>query len=194
MAETDHAASVQSSPDAVTPDQLLRLLLDEERLAILGMTAQTPVTIEEMGAALNLKRATLTRHLAQLTAAGLLVRAADERVALNVARIRALKQALFARPAAPKPDSDDAQVIATFVRDGKLTRMPVQHGKRQVILAWLAAQFEAGRGYREPEVNDLLRGHAEDHVTLRRYLVDAGHLERAAGIYRRATPQPESPS
>lgn len=194
MAETDQAAFVQAPTGEASPDQLLRLLLDEERLAILGVIGRTPITVEELGAALSLKRATLTRHLAQLSAAGILHRDADERLALDVARIRELKQALFARPAAAKPESDDAQVIATFVRDGKLTRMPAQHGKRQVVLAWLAARFEAGRDYREPEVNDLLRGHAEDHVTLRRYLVDAGHLERTAGVYRRATPPPASPS
>jgi ADP-ribosyl-[dinitrogen reductase] hydrolase len=48
----------------------------------------------------------------------------------------------------------------------------------------VARPFQPGVEYREAEVNNLLRGHEIDHVTLRRYLVDYGFLTRSAGIYR----------
>jgi hypothetical protein len=35
-------------------------------------------------------------------------------------------------------------------------------------------------------VNELLNALHDDHVTLRRHLVDAGLLQRSQGIYRRA--------
>ena len=51
---------------------------------------------------------------------------------------------------------------------------------------WVARPFQPGVEYREAEVNNLLRGHEIDHVTLRRYLVDYGFLTRSAGILREA--------
>jgi hypothetical protein len=54
----------------------------------------------------------------------------------------------------------------------------------------VATLFEPGVRYPEREVDVLLKGfHAEpetaDHVSLRRYLIDAGLLSREAGTYWR---------
>ncbi len=66
-----------------------------------------------------------------------------------------------------------------------MIQYPAQQTKRMVLLRWLAAQFQEGQTYSEPEVNELLDGHSEDYATLRRFLVDAGLLERHNSIYRR---------
>lgn len=52
--------------------------------------------------------------------------------------------------------------------------------KRMIALQWLATHFEAGRSYREVEVNALLKSlHVfNDHALLRRELVDRGFLAR----------------
>lgn len=174
----------------LTTDQLVRLLLDEDRLAILGRAAQAPCSADDLAATITGKRAALTRHLTQLTDAGLLTVGGDpghERYMLDVRMIQSLKQTLFARPA--PPTGPEERVLAAFVREGRLVQYPVQHSKQMVILRWLAAGFDPEREYAEREVNDLLAGHGEDYATLRRYLVDAGLLTRSAGIYRRA---PES--
>jgi hypothetical protein len=55
-----------------------------------------------------------------------------------------------------------------------------------MVLEWAAAQVEPGRAFSEREINVVLGELHDDHVTLRRLLVDAGLLERAAGIYRRS--------
>ena len=39
-------------------------------------------------------------------------------------------------------------------------------------------QFEPGRTYTEKEVNGILRDIFDDYVTLRRYLIEYGFLER----------------
>ena len=48
-----------------------------------------------------------------------------------------------------------------------------------------ATRLEPKREYSEREVNAVLEEFHDDYVTLRRYLVDEGLLERNAGVYRR---------
>jgi hypothetical protein len=79
-------------------------------------------------------------------------------------------------------------VADRFFREGKLTVIPAKRGTRRLVLATLAAQFEAGRDYSEDEVNRLLVAIFADFCTLRRALVDEGFLTRSAtgSAYRRA--------
>jgi hypothetical protein len=73
-----------------------------------------------------------------------------------------------------------------FVAGGRIVQMPARRSKRLLVLDWLAQRFDIGRHYTEAEVNDLLEGHRVDVASLRRYLVDAGFLDRAEGEYWRA--------
>jgi hypothetical protein len=186
-----HAAdgtSVSSDVDAIA---LLKLILDEERLIILGLTAQGPQSVRALAEAFPSKRgvaaaqALVAKHVAQLVEAGVLVAEEEGSYALNVRQVQGWKRALFARATPPTPETGDEPVVATFVRRGKMVQYPAQHAKRLILLRWLAAQFEAGRAYTEREVNEILAGHSEDHATLRRYLVDHELLVRHGGIYRR---------
>jgi hypothetical protein len=83
-----------------------------------------------------------------------------------------------------KNPSDDER-LARYVRDGRLRQYPARNSARALVLAWLAEQFTPGTLYTEAEVNERLADHAVDHATLRRYLVDAGMLERGQGLYKR---------
>lgn len=82
-------------------------------------------------------------------------------------------------------------VLGTFVRDGRLVRLPAAWTRKKLVLRHIAEQtFEPGVDYPERTVDDKLRAWCEDsddidHVTLRRYLVDLHHLHRSEGIYRR---------
>ena len=78
------------------------------------------------------------------------------------------------------------KVLTAFVQDGRLTSIPSSHGKRLVILDWLAQLFEPGRRYSEQMVNLLLGQRHADTAALRRYLVDEEFLTREDGIYWRS--------
>jgi hypothetical protein len=79
-----------------------------------------------------------------------------------------------------------SRTLRSFVRDGRLTTIPARDRKRRVILRWLRDTcFAEDRPYPEPEVNMILGLRHTDVAALRRYLVDAGLLVRANGIYRR---------
>jgi hypothetical protein len=179
----NHYANAGSS--ALEAESLLKLLLDEERLAILGLTAQRPYTLREITAALPRLRTPPAKLVTQLAAAGLLTQVGDDSYGLNVRQLQRWKRDFFARAAPPMPESGEEQILATFVRGGKMIQYPAQHAKRLVVLRWLASHFEVGRSYPEREVNEILAGHSEDHATLRRYLVDWEFLVRQEGLYRR---------
>ncbi len=88
---------------------------------------------------------------------------------------------------AGEPERTDP-VLRTFVRDGRLVRLPARWQRKLVVLRYVAERtFEPGIEYPERTVNEKLRPWCEDapvdHVTLRRYLVDLGHLHRHHGSY-----------
>jgi hypothetical protein len=82
--------------------------------------------------------------------------------------------------------ADAERVLRTFVKDGRLVGIPTKHSKRMVVLDFLAQLFEPGRRYSEPMVNLMLGQFHPDTAALRRYLVDAGFLDRQSGEYWRS--------
>ena len=75
-----------------------------------------------------------------------------------------------------------------FDSSGRLRSMPAQRAKRRAVLERLSERFEAGREYKEAEVNDVLREVYEDVAFLRRELVAENIFTRSRGIYVRRPP------
>lgn len=83
------------------------------------------------------------------------------------------------------PDRD--RVLRTFVGpDGRIDTLPAKASQRLVVLDHVAQSFEIGQRYPERNVDAALRGFHDDYPALRRYLVEAGFLERANGVYWRS--------
>ena len=80
-------------------------------------------------------------------------------------------------------------LLQAFLRDGRLVRLPAKLTRRKEVLRYLAMRdFQPRTWYTESQVNDILKGWCEgaetDHVSVRRYLVDYGILDREdAGNY-----------
>jgi hypothetical protein len=79
-----------------------------------------------------------------------------------------------------------AEPNSSFVRAGRIVQMPAKHEPRMALLDWLVQDFEPGRKYSEKMVNLILGQRHADVAMLRRYLVDAGLLDRAGGEYWRS--------
>lgn len=62
--------------------------------------------------------------------------------------------------------------------DGPLTDFPRREKRKIVILRHLIKRFEPGRTYTEKQVNELLEQAYSDYVTLRRYLIEYGYMDR----------------
>ena len=64
--------------------------------------------------------------------------------------------------------------------DGELSHFPKKEKKKLAILRHLIKRFETNRQYTEAEVNEILKESFHDFVTLRRYLIDYGFMDRKA--------------
>ncbi len=82
------------------------------------------------------------------------------------------------------PEYDD--ILAKYLKDGRIASWPRLNERRAVLLDFLAQNFEPGERYTEAQVNAVLGRFHDDFAMLRRYLVDAGFMERDHGVYWRA--------
>lgn len=85
----------------------------------------------------------------------------------------------------PATEQEIAKVLRSYLSNGRMTSMPRAGRKRQILLAQIVQVFEPGRRYAEVDVNLTLRQFWPDVAALRRYLVEADLLDRAAGEYWR---------
>jgi len=76
--------------------------------------------------------------------------------------------------------------LRVFLQGNRIGSMPARQSRRVLLLEEVAQLFEPGVRYVEWQVNHLLGALFDDYVTLRRYLVDEGLLDRADGEYWRA--------
>jgi len=79
------------------------------------------------------------------------------------------------------------RVLSNFLtEDGRLRTIPAKHSKLLVVLDHLAQEFEPGRTYSEPEVNEKLQRFHPDFAALRRYLVENDFMTREDSMYWRS--------
>lgn len=189
----DSASSEPSEPGAAPPvpdaAAIVGLLADDTRRRVVAALVLGATTIGEVRAMTGLGAREVGEALARLVAGELVVRATDGTHVLVGAAFRAAAIAAAPRDPAPDPTGDapedEARVLRTYLRAGRLTGIPVQRTKRLVILDRLAQEFDVGARYPEREVNRILRRFHDDVAALRRFLVDEGFLDRAAGEYWR---------
>ena len=185
----------RSSTRRLGGDELLRLLADPERLAILGRLATGPVATADLAAACGLGGRALRRQLPRLVAAGLVVPDAGM-LKLDAEVLRSVvRQLPRSTPISPHLlvglSAGDASLAARYFDGARLVEIPVGRTRRRVVLGVLVDEFEPGRYYSEAEVRRILRKFHPDDAALRRYLVEEGLLgrENATRTYWR-TPGP----
>ncbi len=168
----------------------LRLLLDPDRLKVAGLVALGPATVDGLTERSGLRRRQVLATLAPLLDAGI-VTSENGRYRLVPDALRELARDL------PQPEppaeavfagmtDEEGSILARFFRGPRLVEIPAQHSKRRLVLERLALEFAIGVRYPEQQVNATLRRFHPDYVSLRRYLVDEGFLDRSEGVYWRA--------
>lgn len=78
-------------------------------------------------------------------------------------------------------EQENAAIIETYFpqgANGPLSGFPRKEKRKIAILRQLIRRFEAGRQYTEKEVNEILKAAWDDFVTLRRYLIEYGFMDR----------------
>jgi biotin operon repressor len=173
--------------------ELFKALGHPARLLILNLVQAQPRHGEELAAILGLTPATVSHHLAKLTAVGLLQAQKEQYYQVYSPAGTLLNKTLQEMVRLPQPGltrnvAEDAfrdKVLRTFFKHGRLTQIPAQQKKRLVVLERLAEEFEPGRPYPEREVNLILLDFHEDVATLRREMIGNGLMIRDKGVYER---------
>jgi hypothetical protein len=84
-----------------------------------------------------------------------------------------------------------ARVLRAFIKDGRLVSLPARQKKKLVVLRYLLDQVLPGDAeVDERELNARLGAWHPDVAALRRYLVNAGLVNRSGMVYRRVEPAP----
>jgi len=173
--------------------ELFKALGHPVRLLILNLVKMKPRHGEELAAILLLNPGTISHHLSKLSDAGLLASKKDQyyqvySLAGDVLDRTIGDVALMPQSGLSTRVEEDAyrdKVLRTFFQRGRLTGIPAQLKKRQIVIERLAEEFEPDRDYTEREVNQVLVEFHDDVATLRRGLIEHKLMERDHGIYRR---------
>ena len=168
--------------------QLLKLLADETRLEILNILLREDSYVEKLACELSLTPATICYHLKKMESAGI----------VNCSRtqfymIYSVNRDIFDKPLyalikkdAPTVDTEEKykkEVLSHFFKYGKLTQIPMQRKKREIVLQEIAKQCEPGLKYEETEVNDIIHRFHDDHCTIRREMIACGIMVRENSLY-----------
>lgn len=168
--------------------ELLKLLADETRLDILNILLREDSYVEKIACDLSLTPATICYHLKKMEAAGV----------VNCSRsqfyiIYSLNREIFDKPLyeliqkdAPVIDPNEKyrkEVLSHFFKYGKLTHLPTQRKKREIVLSEIAKHFEPDRMYDEKEVNEIIHRFHDDHCFIRREMIACGILTREKETY-----------
>ena len=181
--------------------QFFKALGHPVRLLILNLIRSKPRHGEELAAILHLNPATISHHLGKLADVGLLEHRKDQYYVLYSLvpehLVRSLDDTVFLPQegiqATTEHDAYRTKVLHTFMKRGRLTQIPSQLKKRQVVLETLVEEFDPDREYTELEVNRILIEFHEDVATLRRGLIEHHLMTRHQGIYRRVVDDPPAP-
>lgn len=168
------------------------------RLLMLNLMREKPRHGEELAAILRLNPATISHHLARLTEAGLVSSEKDQYYQVFSLRADLLKLTIQEMVQMPQeslesgasPDAYRDRILRSFFKRGRLTQIPAQQKKKQVILEHIVTEFEPRREYSEREVNHILLDFNEDYASLRRFLIEFNLLKREGTRYWRPLPPP----
>lgn len=78
-------------------------------------------------------------------------------------------------------EAENAAILKAYFKegpDGPIRDFPKKEKKKIVILKQLLQRFEPGRQYTEKEVNEILKAAFHDYVTVRRYFIEYGFMDR----------------
>ena len=177
-----------STSDTELARRLVGLLADPERRAVFAALVLGATTIDQVRSATRLDVRAVVTALGRLVDGELVLESDDQDYFLiDEAFVMA------ARAAAPPPSTehddqpeDVSRVLRAFIRDDHLLSVPTSKTKRLVVLDHLVQDFEPGVRYTEKRVNLILGRWYPDYISLRRWMVDEGFLERQRGEYWRS--------
>lgn len=168
-----------------------KTLSDQNRLRIIGLLAEQPLSVEQLAEKLSLTSSTVSHHLSRLSKAKLVSARAEGYYSiyqLETKNLEAMAQRMLARDILPQPqvepnlDEYDQKVLKNYLdAEGRIKTFPNKGKKIAVILRYVVKSFEPGKRYTEKEVNTILSQYSDDTAFLRRNLFEFGLMDRQGG-------------
>ncbi|MBQ4353734.1 MAG: metalloregulator ArsR/SmtB family transcription factor [Clostridia bacterium] len=176
-----------SERDAVT---IFKALGDQSRLSIVRMLLEGESYVELIASRLELTSATVSHHLKKLESAGLVECRRTQFYMIYSLRREILTESLESLIGTlPVPDDDTKYkqaVIDTFFVYGRLTALPAQRKKREVVLKYILEPLQEnghGKAYTEKEINEHILRYHDDYCTIRREMIAFGLVKREHETY-----------
>jgi len=167
--------------------EFFKALSDADRLKIIGVLALGSHSLDQLTSHLNIKPASVLRHLEYLSHISL-VKQEGRKYWLDTTALEDMAKEQLSnlkRRSTPQDfegESYERKILSDFVRpDKRLKSIPAQEKKLLVVLRYIVQSFEPGQHYSEKQVNAILDRFYEDTASLRRYLVDYKFLTREGG-------------
>jgi len=170
--------------------EILKCIADKTRIAILNILYEGDSYIELISSKLDLTPATVCYHLKKMESCGIVNSSRTQFYmiySLNKEMFnKSIAEILFTGDTTKgKEISYREHIINRYIIGGRLITIPSQKKKLEIIITYIAEQFELGKEYTEREVNRMLVDYHDDFCTLRRDLVGFGFMERYQNTYKR---------
>jgi ArsR family transcriptional regulator, arsenate/arsenite/antimonite-responsive transcriptional repressor len=190
---SSHKPTPNSSISLEQRSDFFKALGHPSRVLIVNLCKLKSRHTEELASILSITPATVSHHIKQLEAVGILESAKDGYYQNYSVKKAVLEQTLATLvslqetqlEANSETNGFRLKVLNTFLKRGRLRAIPAQRKKRDIILEKILESFEFDQAYPEREVNLILSEFHEDFFTLRRELVGAGLMTREKNIYSR---------
>jgi biotin operon repressor len=178
-----------------------KALADANRLRLVGLLAQKESSVEELAAVLDISASTVSHHLSKLAEIGLVSARAEGYYSvyrLETETLTGMAKRMLSEDTLPEAAKDldreayDRKILKDYLNDdGTIAQLPTNRRKLDVILRYLAEQYEVGKTYTEKQVNQIIGALNEDISGLRRDLISVGLLgrERDGSAYWRIKPE-----
>lgn len=168
--------------------QILKILADKTRLDILNILIKEDSYVEKIACDLSLTPATICYHLKKMEGAGVVKCSRSQFYIIYSLNRDIFEKRLmdFIKTDISIIDNDEKyrrSVLTNFFKYGKLTSIPTQRKKREIVLFEIAKSFDPDRLYSESEINDIIHQFHDDHCTIRREMISFGQLDRKDGKY-----------
>lgn len=168
--------------------ELLKLLADETRLDILNILLREDSYVEKIACELSLTPATICYHLKKMESAGIVQCSRSQFYMIYSLSKDIFDKTLYEiikkdEPLTGSEEKYKKEVLSNFFRYGKLTHLPSQRKKREIVLAEIAKSFIPSRTYDEKEVNEVIHRYHEDHCLIRREMIACGLMARDGQVY-----------
>ena len=189
---TDSTPATDPMPGLV---RLFKGLADPTRLRMIAAMVDRARCGQDLAAEVGVSPATVSHHLRVLADAGLVVESRQPPYSFYQIDLTGLQGAVKA-VSTPKRvrelatsapvDDDTRDVLRAFFDGPRLTALPVQRRKKDIVLEEVLRRLPRRREYREPELNRFIEAVYEDFCTIRREWIMCRYMERKDGVYRLA--------